>query len=203
MGKHLYHMLINETEASEAIQGTALTYLHLIPARTELIGAEIELQALSGREKILQERLRPLLSSYDYIFMDCPPSLGLLTVNALTAADTVIIPLQCEYYAMEGLSQLVQTIQLVKRALNPRLGIEGILLTMFDTRNNLCHQVAEEVRVHFKDRVFRTVVPRNVRLSESPSHGKPVLLYDVSSTGARSYLELARELMKREGADGR
>jgi chromosome partitioning protein len=203
MGKHLYQLLINETQASEAIHSTALTYLHLIPARTELIGAEIELQALSGREKILQERLRPLLSVYDYILMDCPPSLGLLTVNALTAADAVIIPLQCEYYAMEGLSQLVQTIQLVKRALNPRLGIEGILLTMFDTRNNLCHQVAEEVRVHFKDRVFRTVVPRNVRLSESPSHGKPVLLYDVNSTGARSYLELARELMKREAADGR
>jgi chromosome partitioning protein len=203
MGKHLYQLLINETEASEAIHSTALTYLHLIPARTELIGAEIELQALPGREKILQERLRPLLSLYDYILMDCPPSLGLLTVNALTAAHTVIIPLQCEYYAMEGLSQLVQTIQLVKRVLNPRLGIEGILLTMFDTRNNLCHQVADEVRVHFKDRVFKTVVPRNVRLSESPSHGKPVLLYDVSSTGARSYLELARELMKREAVDGR
>ena len=201
-GKHLYQLLINETHASETIHGTALTFLHLIPARTELIGAEIELQAFPGRERILKERLRPLVADYDYILMDCPPSLGLLTVNALTAADTVIIPLQCEYYAMEGLSQLVQTIQLVKRTLNPSLGIEGILLTMFDTRNNLCHQVAAEVRAHFRDRVFKTVVPRNVRLSESPSHGKPVLLYDVSSTGARSYLELAKELMNRDGAAG-
>jgi chromosome partitioning protein len=203
IGKHLYQLLINETQASEAIHSTDLAYLHLIPARTELIGAEIELQTLSGREKILLERLRPLLAHYDYALLDCPPSLGLLTVNALTAADTVIIPLQCEYYAMEGLSQLVQTIQLVKRTLNPQLGIEGILLTMFDTRNNLCHQVSQEVRGHFRDRVFSTVVPRNVRLSESPSHGKPVLLYDISSTGARSYLELARELMRREGPAGR
>jgi chromosome partitioning protein len=197
--KDLYQLLINETQPSETIYSTALNYLHAIPATTELIGAEIELQSLRGREKILQLRLRPLTSMYDYIIVDCPPSLGLLTVNALCAADTVIIPLQCEYYAMEGLSQLLKTIQLVKRTLNPQLGIEGILLTMFDSRNNLCHQVAQEVRTHFKEQVFRTVVPRNVRLSESPSHGKPVLLYDISSKGARSYLELAGELMKREG----
>jgi chromosome partitioning protein len=196
--KDLYQLLINETQPSEAICSTGLSYLHVIPATIELIGAEIELQSLPAREKILQSRLRPLASLYDYVIMDCPPSLGLLTVNALTAADTVIIPLQCEYYAMEGLSQLLKTIQLVKRTLNPQLGIEGILLTMFDGRNNLCHQVVEEVRTHFKDQVFRTVVPRNVRLSESPSHGKPVLLYDISSKGARSYLELAAELMGRE-----
>jgi chromosome partitioning protein len=172
--------------------------LHLIPATRELIGAEIELQVLEAREKVLGHGLSSMVSQYDYIILDCPPSLGLLTVNALTAAMTVIIPLQCEYYAMEGLSQLLRTIQLVKRTLNPNLGIEGILLTMFDSRNNLCHQVASEVRTHFKRRVFKTVVPRNVRLSESPSHGKPALLYDVNSTGARAYLELAKEVIRRE-----
>jgi len=132
--------------------------------------------------------------------LDCPPSLGLLTVNALTAAQSVIIPLQCEYYAMEGLSQLLKTLQLVKQTLNPSLGIEGILLTMFDRRNNLCHQVAGEVKKHFHRRVFQTIVPRNVRLSESPSHGKPALLYDIGSVGARAYLELAKELIRREGS---
>jgi chromosome partitioning protein len=172
--------------------------LHLIPATRELIGAEIELQVLEAREKVLGDGLSSMVSQYDYVILDCPPSLGLLTVNALTAAMTVIIPLQCEYYAMEGLSQLLRTIQLVKRTLNPGLGIEGILLTMFDSRNNLCHQVASEVRTHFKRRVFKTVVPRNVRLSESPSHGKPALLYDVNSTGARAYLELAKEVIRRE-----
>lgn len=198
--KNLYELIINETPASETIYSTALSYLHIIPATTELIGAEVELQGLPGREKILRKGLSALVSLYDYIIMDCPPSLGLLTVNALTAANKVMIPLQCEYYAMEGLSQLLRTIQLVQRTLNPDLVIEGILLTMFDSRNNLCHQVAAEVRTHFKDQVFTTVVSRNVRLSESPSHGRPALLYDVSSKGARSYLELARELMSREAA---
>ena len=196
--KDLYQLLINETQPSEAVCSTALKYLHLIPATRELIGAEVELQQLQGREKILGQGLKSVVSLYDYIIMDCPPSLGLLTVNALTAAKTVVIPLQCEYYAMEGLSQLIRTIQLIKRTLNPGLGIEGILLTMFDVRNNLCHQVANEVRTHFKGRVFQTVVPRNVRLSESPSHGKPVLLYDISSKGARAYLELAKEMIRRE-----
>jgi chromosome partitioning protein len=196
--KDLYQLLINETQPAETLSNTALKYLQIIPATRELIGAEIELQVLQGREKILQHSLSSLVSQYDYIIMDCPPSLGLLTVNALTAARTVIIPLQCEYYAMEGLSQLLRTIQLVKRTLNPGLGVEGILLTMFDSRNNLCHQVASEVRTHFKGRVFKTVVPRNVRLSESPSHGKPALLYDVNSTGARAYLELAKEVIRRE-----
>jgi chromosome partitioning protein len=196
--KDLYQLLINETQPAETLTNTALKYLQIIPATRELIGAEIELQTLQGREKMLLHSLSSLISQYDYIIMDCPPSLGLLTVNALTAAKTVIIPLQCEYYAMEGLSQLLRTIQLVKRTLNPGLGVEGILLTMFDSRNNLCHQVASEVRTHFKGRVFKTVVPRNVRLSESPSHGKPALLYDVNSTGARAYLELAKEVIRRE-----
>lgn len=196
--KDLYQLLINETQTSETVCNTGLKYLHLIPATSELIGAEVELQQLQGREKILGQSLKSVVSMYDYIIMDCPPSLGLLTVNALTAAKTVVIPLQCEYYAMEGLSQLIRTIQVVKRTLNPGLGIEGILLTMFDGRNNLCHQVAGEVRNHFKGRVFQTVVPRNVRLSESPSHGKPALLYDISSKGARAYLDLAKEMIRRE-----
>lgn len=198
--KDLYQLLINETQPSETVCNTGLKYLHLIPATRELIGAEVELQQLKGRERILGQGLKSVVSMYDYIIMDCPPSLGLLTVNALTAAKTVVIPLQCEYYAMEGLSQLIRTIQVVKRTLNPGLGIEGILLTMFDSRNNLCHQVAGEVRRHFKGRVFQTVVPRNVRLSESPSHGKPALLYDISSKGARAYLELAKEMIRREGS---
>lgn len=196
--KNLYQLLINETDPSETLYNTALSHLQVIPATTDLIGAEIELQGLKGRERILRDCLRGVVPRYKYVIMDCPPSLGLLTVNALTTAETVLIPLQCEYYAMEGLSQLLRTIQLVKRTLNPGLGIEGILLTMFDRRNNICHQVAGEVRTHFKGRVFQTQVPRNVRLSESPSHGKPALLYDRNSTGAIAYLELAEELVKRE-----
>jgi chromosome partitioning protein len=198
--KDLYQLLINETQPIETICTTALSHLHIIPATRELIGAEVELQGLPERATVLRQGLRRVIAKYDYVIMDCPPSLGLLTVNALTAAKTVIIPLQCEYYAMEGLSQLIRTIQLVKRTLNPKLGIEGILLTMFDGRNNLCHQVASEVRIHFKGRVFQTVVPRNVRLSESPSHGKPALLYDIGSKGARAYLELAKEMIKRESS---
>ncbi len=139
---------------------------------------------------------------YDFIFMDCPPSLGLLTINSLTAAHSVLIPLQCEYYALEGLTQLLKTIHLIKQALNPRLSIEGILLTMFDMRNNLSHQVAQEVRTHFKGKVFNTIIPRNIRLSEAPSHGKPALLYDIHSKGAESYLNLAREMLADGNPDG-
>jgi len=141
-------------------------------------------------------------SEYDYIFIDCPPSLGLLTINSLTAAHSVIIPLQCEYYALEGLGHLLKTIRLIKQSLNPKLQIEGILLTMFDTRNNLSHQVANEVRNHFKDKVFKTIIPRNIRLSEAPSHGKPVLLYDIHSKGAESYLNLAKEIIDHGRNDG-
>ncbi|MFP3870594.1 MAG: ParA family protein [Syntrophobacteria bacterium] len=203
IGKDLYHLLINETETGDVVYGTALRYLEVVPATTDLIGAEVELQGMAAREKILRQCLGDAASLYEYIIMDCPPSLGLLTINALAAAGTVIIPLQCEYYAMEGLSQLLKTIQLVKRTLNPALRIEGILLTMFDGRNNLCHQVAGEVRRHFGEKVFRTVVPRNVRLGESPSHGKPALLYDLNSKGAQAYLELAKEVMSRfRGLDG-
>jgi chromosome partitioning protein len=139
--------------------------------------------------------IQEVVEDYDYIFIDCPPSLGLLTINSLTASDSVIIPLQCEYYAMEGLTQLLKTIHLIKQAFNPRLQIEGILLTMFDGRNNLAHQVVEEVRNHFKDKVFKTMIPRNIRLSEAPSFGKPVLLYDIHSRGAETYLDLAREIL--------
>jgi chromosome partitioning protein len=160
-----------------------------------LIGAEIELVTAFSRERKLLGVLEPVRDDYDFIVIDCPPSLGLLTVNALTAADSVLVPLQCEFYAMEGLSQLMNTIRLIQKELNPRLKIHGILLTMFDSRNNLSHQVSEEIRRHFTDQVFTTVIPRNVRLSEAPSHGLPVLLYDISSRGATAYLELAKEII--------
>jgi len=150
---------------------------------------------VKDREKKLDRLIKEVEAEYDYILIDCPPSLGLLTINSLTAAHSVIIPLQCEYYAMEGLGQLLKTIRLIKQALNPRLEIEGILLTMFDGRNNLSHQVVHEVKNHFKNKVFETIIPRNIRLSEAPSHGKPVLLYDIQSKGAESYLSLAREIM--------
>jgi chromosome partitioning protein len=150
----------------------------------------------------LDHLIKEVEADYEYIFIDCPPSLGLLTINSLTAAHSVIIPLQCEYYALEGLGQLLKTIRLIKQSLNPRLEIEGILLTMFDGRNNLSHQVAEEVKKHFKDKVFMTIIPRNIRLSEAPSHGKPILLYDIHSKGAESYLNLAREIIANGKTDG-
>ena len=162
----------------------------------------VELIQEKDRERKLEHLIGEVETDYDYIFIDCPPSLGLLTINSLTAAHSVIIPLQCEYYALEGLGQLLKTIRLIKQSLNPRLEIEGILLTMFDGRNNLSHQVAEEVKSHFKDKVFKTVIPRNIRLSEAPSHGKPVLLYDVHSKGAESYLSLAKEILADGKIDG-
>jgi chromosome partitioning protein len=179
---------------------TGIDRLHLIPADRNLTGAEIELVTLWARE----ERLRTLLASvrpeYDYIFVDCPPSLGLLTLNALVAADAVLIPLHCEYFALEGLADLVGTMRRVRAALNPALDIEGVLLTMFDERTNLGQQVANDIREFFKEKVFRTVIPRNVRLAEAPSHGMPVILYDVKSRGAEAYLALARELIARSAA---
>jgi len=170
--------------------------LYCAPATIDLAGAEIELVPVVARELRLARALKGYdMSDLDYVLVDCPPSLGLLTINSLTAAHSVIIPLQCEYYALEGLGKLLKTIRLIKQSLNPKLEIEGILLTMFDGRNNLSHQVAQEVRKHFKEKVFKTIIPRNIRLSEAPSYGKPVLLYDIHSKGAESYLNLAREIM--------
>ncbi|MGH7858264.1 MAG: ParA family protein [Candidatus Binatia bacterium] len=195
-----YSVLVGEVEPLEAIVSTATEGLDLMPATRDLTGAEIELVSVENREVRLQQALQPIISKYNFILIDCPPSLGLLTLNALTAGRGVIVPLQCEYYAMEGLSALLDTLGMVRASLNPGLEIVGVLLTMFDTRNSICHQVAHEVRSHFDSRVFRTVIPRNVRLSESPSHGKPIIAYDPGSRGAQSYLELAHELLNPGGA---
>jgi len=192
----LYDVLIGAASLMEVLRKSELPYLSVAPATKDLIGAEIELVNVDKREGRLKEALKSVQHDFDYILLDCPPSLGLLTLNALTAAGSLLVPLQCEYYALEGLSSLLETLRLVQRGLNPSLFLEGILLTMFDSRNRLSHQVAEEIRSHFPDRSFRTVIHRNVRLSESPSHGKPALLYDVHSTGAENYLELARELIR-------
>jgi len=198
----IYHALLRGSGLREMIQKTSLSYLDVVVSNTDLIGAEVELIQEKDRERKLDGLIKEVEADYDYIFIDCPPSLGLLTINSLTAAHSVIIPLQCEYYALEGLGQLLKTIRLIKQSLNPTLEIEGILLTMFDSRNNLSHQVALEVKSHFKDKVFKTIVPRNVRLSEAPSHGKPVLLYDIHSKGAESYLNLAQEIMANGKVDG-
>ncbi len=194
----VYNVLIGDEDVRNVIVNSDLEYLQILPSNTDLIGAEIELIDKAEREDRLKEALAPLGADYEYIIIDCPPSLSLLTLNALTAADSVLVPLQCEFYAMEGLGQLMQTIRLVQGELNPQLEIGGILLTMFDGRNNLCRQVSEEIRSHFGDKVYSAVVPRNVRLSEAPSFGQPALLYDIASTGARSYLELAKEIMDQE-----
>jgi len=194
----IYEALLDGRPMKELIHPTELRYLHVVPATPDLTGAEVELVSAEGREFRLREALAEVVDQYDYILIDCPPSLGLLTINSLSAADSVLIPLQCEYYALEGLSQLLHTIDLVKQGLNPRLATEGILLTMFDGRANIAHQVADEVREHFKELVFGAVVPRNVRLSECPSFGKPILLYDIKSKGCESYLALGNEIMRRE-----
>lgn len=191
----IYQAIIQHKGLKEVIKDTEISFLKTVPSTIDLIGAEVELIDDPKREIKLKDALKDIINDYDYIFIDCPPSLSLLTVNALTAADSVIIPMQCEYYALEGLSQLMKTIDLVKKNLNPHLEIEGILLTMFDPRNNLAHQVAEEVKTHFASKVFKTIIPRNVRLSESPSFGKPVILYDITSKGALSYMELAKEIL--------
>jgi chromosome partitioning protein len=193
----IYHALLGEAETRDVIIPSRMPHLDILPANTDLTGAEIELVSAFSRENKLKIVLDAVRDDYDYILIDCPPSLGLLTVNSLTAATSVLIPLQCEFYAMEGMSQLMKTIQLIQRDLNPSLELFGILLTMFDGRNNLSHQVADEIRSHFKGKVFDAVVPRNVRLSEAPSHGLPVLMYDISSRGAEAYLELAQEIIKK------
>jgi chromosome partitioning protein len=196
----MYNVLVDEVPIKSAILHTELKCLNLAAANQDLIGAEIELVTAIGREVRLKDALAQVDDIYDYIIIDCPPALGILTVNALTAAHSVLIPMQCEYYAMEGLSQLLKTVGLIKRRLNPELEREGILLTMYDRRNNLCHQVEQDIRTHFQGEVFNTVIPRNVRLSEAPSHGKPVILYDINSTGAVAYMEVARELIRRQAA---
>ncbi len=199
----LYQVLIGQAAAQEAIVPTQVEGLSLLPAEVNLFGAEVELADEQGRNRLLAGALAPLKESYAYTILDCPPSLGILTVNALAACDGVLIPLQCEYYALEGLTQLLHTVARVRRGLNPGLKLEGIVLTMFDRRNNLSHQVAADVRKHFGHRVFNTLIPRNVRLSEAPSFGKPVMLYDPRSTGSRAYLALAQELLARHGQEAR
>lgn len=198
----IYHLIIDSIDPFSLILSTDIPLLKIIPSDMDLVGADIELVPMAHREKVLKKKIEPLIPGFDYIFLDCPPSLGLLTVNALTAAQAVIVPTQCEYYALEGLGKLLNTIQIVQRDLNPSLAVEGILLTMYDVRNNLSSQVESEVRTHLKELVFKTVIPRNVRISESPSHGLPVVLYDPHSRGAQSYLDLANELMEREINNG-
>ncbi len=199
LGETIYHAIVRGNSLRRAVLKTALPFLDLAASNTDLIGAEIELIDKVDREQKLKILLREIEHNYDFVLIDCPPSLGLLTVNSLTASHSVIIPLQCEYYAMEGLGQLMRTISLIRGRLNPSLSIEGILLTMFDRRNNLAHQVVQEVKSHFGDKVFKTIIPRNVRLSEAPSHGKPVILYDIQSTGSESYLSLAKEVLLNGG----
>jgi len=196
--KCIYEVLVDEVPIEECIYKTQVPGLDLVPSHQRLVGAEIELVGMMAREMRLRKALDRIRDTYAYIIIDCPPSLGLLTVNSLAAADSVIIPVQCEYYALEGLGQLVNAIKLVQKNLNPGLAIEGVLLTMYDSRLNLSMQVAEETRKHFDDRVYKAMIPRNVRLSEAPSFGKPIVLYDVMCSGARSYMELAKEVMMHE-----
>ncbi len=197
----IYEVLLDGLPLREAVRKTELKFLDLVPASAHLVGAELELAEIEGREKRLKRAVDPLAAAYEYVVIDCPPSLGLLTLNGLVAAQGVVIPLQCEYYALEGLADVLKTIELVKASANPTLRVDGIVLTMFSP-NNLANQVADEIRKTFSDQVFKTVIPRNVRLSEAPSHGKPILLYDVSSKGCQSYLELAREVATRFGQEG-
>lgn len=194
----VYDLLINNAAPETLLVDTGHPYLYLLPATADLAGAELELATEIGREQKLKLALQPFVQNYQYVLIDCPPSLSLLTVNAMTAADSVLIPLQCEFYAMEGLSQILNTIRLVQKGLNPGIVVEGILLTMADARNRLSKDVEDEIRAHFAQEAFETVIPRNVRLSEAPSHGKPIIYYDITSKGASAYLQLARELIQRE-----
>ncbi|HIU33448.1 MAG TPA: ParA family protein [Candidatus Pullichristensenella excrementigallinarum] len=196
-GPTVYEVLLGDGKVEDAVRNTGFDDLDLIPAGIELAGAEIELVGVEKRENLLKDALETLRDRYDYIFIDCPPSLGLLTLNALTAADSVLVPIQCEYYALEGVGQLMNTIKLVRRKLNPDLEVEGIVLTMFDARTNLGAQVVEEVRAHFSKEAFETMIPRNVRLSEAPSYGIPIHRYDARCPGAQAYRALAKELIGR------
>jgi len=197
-GPSLYDVIVEGRPASDAIvRDRELPFLSILPASQDLVGAEIELVGRSDRERRLRAALEALRGSYEFILIDCPPSLGLVTLNVLTAAQAVIIPIQCEYYALEGISQLLNTVRLVQQNFNPSLVIDGVLLTMYDSRLNLCRQVAQEAKEYFGQKMFKTVIPRNVRLAEAPSFGKPILMYDVQSVGAKSYIAVAQELMKR------
>ncbi|MCL6493873.1 MAG: AAA family ATPase [Ignavibacterium sp.] len=193
----VYDVLADRVRINDAIISTFMPFLDLLPSNINLVGAEIELVDVDGREARLKNALKEIGNNYDFILIDCPPSLGLLTLNALTASDSVLIPVQCEYFALEGLGQLLNTINIVKKHFNPELAIEGVLLTMFDSRLRLSHQVAEEVRKYFGDKVYNTVIHRNVRISEAPSYGKPIILYDAISSGAKNYMSLAAELLER------
>ena len=198
----VYEVLLDGRPLADVLRKTELKFLDLAPASRHLVGAELELAGLEGRERRLADAVRDVAREYEYVIVDCPPSLGLLTLNGLVAAQGVIIPIQCEYFALEGLADVLRTIDLVRAGANVDLRVDGIVLTMY-AANNLATQVEDEIRTHFKKEVFKTVIPRNVRLSECPSHGKPILLYDVASKGCQSYLELAREVTRRLGAGGR
>jgi chromosome partitioning protein len=193
--RSIYEIIINEEDIEEALLGTCIDNLFLCPSNINLVGAEVELVSVISRETRLKAAISNIRDKYDFILIDCPPSLGLLTLNALTAADTILVPIQCEYYALEGLSQLMNTVKLVQKHLNPSLDVEGVVLTMFDARTNLSIQVVEDVKRYFRNKVYRTVIPRNVRLSEAPSFGLPIILYDPKSKGAECYLELAQEVI--------
>ena len=195
LAKTVYDCLVHSTTIEEVLVPTAVTRLSIAPATADLVGAEVELVSVPDREAMLKNALRGIQDRFDYVVLDCPPALGLLTINSLTAASSVLVPLQCEYYAMEGLGRLMATIERVQQSLNPSLELEGIVLTMFDARNSLSGQVANEIRTHFKDKVYRTVIPRNVALAEAPSFGRPALLYNAASTGSQAYLQLAKEFL--------
>jgi len=195
----VYDVLIGGGQFTDVICHSDIPGLDVAPASADLAGAEIELIDIPHREARLRESLAPVLGRYDYVLIDCPPALGLLTINALVAADSVLVPLQCEYFALEGMTRLMKSIERIRRAYNENLDIQGIVLTMYDSRNNLCRSVEADVRAHFNDRVYKTVIPRNVRLSEAPSYGKPALVYDLACSGAQAYARLAAELLRREG----
>jgi chromosome partitioning protein len=197
--KSIYDIMINNVSIKKCILQTKVDYLDIIPSHTKLSGAEIELVSMFTRESILKDALQSVLGKYKYIIIDTPPSLGLLTINVLTASKSLIIPIQCEYYALEGLSQLLNTIRLIQKNLNPVLNIEGILITMFDSRLNMSRQVVSEVKEYFGDKVYKTIINRNVKLGESPSHGKPIILYDPSSTGSQNYMNLVTEILNQNG----
>ena len=197
----VYQTLIGAESAEKCIVNTYMPFLDILPSTIDLVGAEVELVGMQEREYLLKKALISIEDKYDYVFIDCPPSLGLLTLNSLTCANSVLIPVQCEYFALEGLGQLLNTINIVKKRFNENLAIEGVLLTMFDTRLRLSHQVVEEVQKYFGAKVFKTIIHRNVRLSEAPSHSKPVILYDASSIGAQNYITLASELIQRNNSE--